>query len=889
MSWAEPKARTLLPGVCGAFAVLASAACSDSPDPSPRVVSADREATSYDAGFDSVEIDEPQLPDCLQGDDPEGCAVPPSLPGCFDDPDATDCIDLPDWQCPDGWNAETVGEGEVWEHVICAASEPPSCEAGEAAFLGESTCAPVGSACPAGDFLGESEIRALAPSFAGSVVYVSPGSSGDGTEAAPFGTVAEALDAAHPGDIVALAADTFTEAVVLDKAVALVGACASSTLVDGSSHTEPGVSITAQGALLANLTVMSAHVGVHVLANADQITLAGVEVRHTDLAGVLVSSGGATQLSDVVVRDTSPSVPDAGRGLVVEAGTVSLDRLLAEGCRFVGLFASSSTVSVSARDILIRDTAEGYGQGCGIRVAGGAQVEIERAVLLRNRRAGLFATDDDTFVRAQYLQVENTLPRESDLLYGVGIDVASGAALEAKQLLVDHNTGMGVVADDPGSHLSVSGVVVRDTQPEAASGYGGNGVFAGEGAAVELRSALVSRNHQSGVGAFGADATVSVLDTVIVDTRLEPVAHPWAVGTWAGAGTQVTVRDSIVARNAWAGVYASDEGATADLQRLLLTDNGGSLVGVRAQVCFQRGAQGSLADVAVRGGEDGAADSVGQGVLIDSESSVQLARVDVARCRGTGVGVSREADLKASDLRIDQTRSTEDWGVFGNALVVQGGATANVANGTFRANGTLAVGVAGKGSELQLSQTLVRDTEDRFREAGSPLQTGEHLVFGGSGVLVGDFATLRVERSVLLANRGAAVAVGDDSAGTLTDVVVRDVTPADCASVPTGEPYSCRDSPDAIGMSLAVVAFNRGVLEMERFDLESAVCGIHIARDGLVKARHGTVHGHAIGLNVQVPDYDLSSVLGPNVRFMDNASNLESLTLPLPQIPDYGD
>ena len=50
----------------------------------------------------------PQLPECLQGDNPPGCAEAPRLPECLQGENPTGCAEYPrmkNWQCPDGWNS----------------------------------------------------------------------------------------------------------------------------------------------------------------------------------------------------------------------------------------------------------------------------------------------------------------------------------------------------------------------------------------------------------------------------------------------------------------------------------------------------------------------------------------------------------------------------------------------------------------------------------------------------------------------------------------------------------------------------------------------------------------------------------------------------------------
>lgn len=78
-----------------------------------------------------VEPAAPDLPPCLQGDSPAGCAAVPQLES---------------WTCPIGWSSQQLGEGEPWQHSICAPPELPECPDAQIAWLDDPVCQPVGTA-----------------------------------------------------------------------------------------------------------------------------------------------------------------------------------------------------------------------------------------------------------------------------------------------------------------------------------------------------------------------------------------------------------------------------------------------------------------------------------------------------------------------------------------------------------------------------------------------------------------------------------------------------------------------------------------------------------------------------------------------------------------------
>ena len=68
---------------------------------------------------------------------------------------------------------------------------------------------------------------------------------------------------------------------------------------------------------------------------------------------------------------------------------------------------------------------------------------------------------------------------------------------------------------------------------------------------------------------------------------------------------------------------------------------------------------------------------------------------------------------------------------------------------------------------------------------------------------------------------------------------------------------------------------------MSRFVVARAeLCGLQLARGGQVDLADGEVREHAIGVCVQVDDYDLDRL---GVRFVDNGVNLQATSLPVPE------
>jgi hypothetical protein len=91
--------------------------------------------------------------------------------------------------------------------------------------------------------------------------------AGDGGPGAPFGTIAEAVALAMSGDVIAVASGTYAEALVLPDGVALVGACATQTIIEGPAGTIGDATIRlADGTSVRDVTVIGARPGLQILA-----------------------------------------------------------------------------------------------------------------------------------------------------------------------------------------------------------------------------------------------------------------------------------------------------------------------------------------------------------------------------------------------------------------------------------------------------------------------------------------------------------------------------------------------------------------------------------------------------------------------------------------------
>ncbi|RLB56646.1 MAG: hypothetical protein DRJ42_02770 [Deltaproteobacteria bacterium] len=220
--------------------------------------------------------------------------------------------------CPDGWR-EVTG-AYVTECDPYPEAGPEACGPGEAHFPGEPGCRAVGAACPSGDY------ATVLPST-GEIIYVKAGADpgGEGSRSSPYGSLSEvSWLTVTAGTTVALAKGTYAGTLPLQPGAQVIGACARDTIVTGvDAPVLAVVTVNRSGApaVVRNLSIADAPQIGAVVRVGRELTLEGVIIERSRIAGLVAGGSGAVlTLDDVVVRGVRP-----------EAGTGALGRTLSPG------------------------------------------------------------------------------------------------------------------------------------------------------------------------------------------------------------------------------------------------------------------------------------------------------------------------------------------------------------------------------------------------------------------------------------------------------------------------------------------------------------------------------------------------------------------------------
>jgi hypothetical protein len=271
--------------------------------------------------------------------------------------------------------------------------------------------------------------------------------------------------------------------------------------------------------------------------------------------GVTASGAGTTvDLSDVLVQDTQSQESDRrfGRGLGAQEGAqVTVARAVFERNRDVGVFVASTGTTVDLADVVVRDTQSRESDrqlGPGLQAQDASHVAVARVMFERNLSVGVYVTAGATVGLADTI-IRDTQPQESDLDRGIGLLVENGGRVTATRAIVERNRLAGVSALGAGTTLGMTDVIVRDTQSREDDLQLGHGLAAGEGARVTVSRAIFDRNREVAVVIDGSGTTFELNDAVVRDTQSTESDSGLGIGLVAGGSARVTVGRAVFVWN----------------------------------------------------------------------------------------------------------------------------------------------------------------------------------------------------------------------------------------------------------------------------------------------------------------------------------------------------
>jgi hypothetical protein len=245
-------------------------------------------------------------------------------------------------------------------------------------------------------------------------------------------------------------------------------------------------------------------------------------IQNSELGIYALDEGTELVLSNSVVRETHASEFDGtlGWGIGVAAGAHLLgSSLLIEESRDTGIIVLNPGSEAVLSDVLVRatQTEEASGTlGSGVFVKDGGRLEADR-LCVRGNPTGIAEESEDAEIVMRDLVVLDTIDERDST--GRGILILGGSRFEATRFLVARSRDVGILAGFPGTTVTLTDGVVRETAPRASDGFRGRGVEAGTGSRLDATRLLVTDVRDVGLLVLDEFTEASVTDVLIQNVR----------------------------------------------------------------------------------------------------------------------------------------------------------------------------------------------------------------------------------------------------------------------------------------------------------------------------------------------------------------------------------
>ncbi|WP_234534492.1 right-handed parallel beta-helix repeat-containing protein [Streptomyces shenzhenensis] len=422
-----------------------------------------------------------------------------------------------------------------------------------------------------------------------------------------YHTIGEAIRAASPGDLVVIAPGTWTENLVLDRAVVLTAEHGRGSVVIAAPPGEaPAVTVDGPDCALHNITVWGPDAGLPAVSVSPGAGLVleecSVEGGRVQVKGPEDEEGGTTAV--VLRRCRLEGARLAGLHL---AGGVRarLEDTAVTGVDGTGVVLSGSASLDAVRLRLERTT------GSGMRLRGRARLRLTDSVLAGSGRAGLLL-EDSTEATAGESRIETP--------GAAGVHLTGSARAELTDCRIRGAAASGLVVQET-ARLSASGCSVADA--------GANGLLVTGSAEAQLADCRIDRSTFSAVHLAGTAVGR------LADCRVRGGAEH---GVHATGEARIELTDCGITDVAMTGVSV--------LEQAVATLTGCRVAGTAAGIGIGSPAGSTVADTTVTGTRE-------IGVQVAKGAAVSLAGIRISGAGAAGLVVDEGAEATVTGGRVE--------------------------------------------------------------------------------------------------------------------------------------------------------------------------------------------------------------------------------------------
>ncbi len=450
---------------------------------------------------------------------------------------------LPDLgPCPEGFRsipADAPGASGVARCEPWPASGRAACPLGEAHFVGEPGCAPL---APCGVTFADGLDDAR-------TVFVDPaaGAGGDGSRAAPFARIADALSVGDGRSVVALARGTYDERVVPDSTVSLVGACAADTVLSpaGESDDTPVVDVESGAVTLSGLSVQASHPAFRVSGAGTTLVVDGVAVVGARRAAFEALAGAMLELEALSIADTAADATGRGGHALLLSGegtTATVSRAVFARSRSVAVSVIDGAELTIDRAAVVDTESEPATRTLGraLYVQRGGAAFVDSSVFEGNRDMVLRADDAGSRMRVVRSLVRGTRTTELDSSFGFAVAGAAGATVDLEQFVFADSSALGIAFQHAGTTATLRDVVLERVAVNGATLRAGYGLDIKDGVVVDGERVAIFDATVFGVRAEGPTSLTTLRDLVVERPRPNAELAASGVGALGGAHVSLT-------------------------------------------------------------------------------------------------------------------------------------------------------------------------------------------------------------------------------------------------------------------------------------------------------------------------------------------------------------
>ncbi len=516
-------------------------------------------------------------------------------------------------------------------------------------------------------------------------------------------------------------------------------------------------------------------------------------------ATYFVSPSGPSDATHFTSITAALAAAPADATIAIGAGTYAEALTLSRGVKLIGVCAAQVTLqgsAVAAPGLAVSGTKGVEVQGLtitgfevGVSITAGAAIEVRDAVIVANRRSGVFASDGGTKGRILRSAIRGNLP-DATATFGHGVDVGQAADLDLEDSALVGNREMGVFVAKAGAHVHLARSVVRASLPRDSDGSYGWGIGVQSGGLLDADGSALEANQAAGLTVASAGSVATFTDGTIDGVALgrDSGGHSIAAGASAFLGAELTLTRATVASSDDTGVYAAQtstltvldsvvrnslskigkpigggvwaqDTAVANIQGTAIVDNAGLGLNALDQVKM------TVTDTLVSGTRPIHFTGSGYGATVTG-AAFTATRVAFVHNAGAGLqlhGKGSKATLDGAIIDDTQLALIDAVTRYGVGIAADDGTQIDLKNSVIRKSAAGGIFLAGAGASATLSGSLVRDTV--------PAGDGS----GGFGIAAQEGATLTLDGVGLIANNRVGLFLADaGTSATVSNSVIRD-------------------------------------------------------------------------------------------------------------------